>query len=83
MLAGVAAAVRLLASLTGLAALAAHHATIGIVLVLVVLVLVATVTVATVTGVIGHLYMYHTFLIILRQANNLTQPYLQSVRQMR
>jgi hypothetical protein len=73
MLAGCAAAVRLLAALAGLATLAAHHRLV-LVLVLVCLVLVGTVTV---TGVIGHLYMLLTFFIKKQKARNLTQPYLQ------
>ena len=59
MLASVAATVRLLASLARLTTLAAHHRLILILI----LVLVAAVAVATVTCVIGHLYMYLTFLL--------------------
>ena len=62
MLAGVAAAVRLLACLAGLAALAAHHGR-GILVLVLVLVATVAVTVATVTGINGHLYIYLTFLL--------------------
>ncbi len=76
MLAGVAAAVRLLATLARLAALATCHRVI-----LVTVGAVVTVAVATVTSVVGHLYNDQTF-FIESSSKNLTQPYPQCAHQM-
>ncbi len=78
MLAGVTAAVRLLAGLAGLAAAAAHH---RVILVVLVTVGAVAVTVATVTGVVGHLYIYVTLFTVTQKAKNLTRPYPEFAHQ--